>query len=344
MIVYINSAPGLLNGILLILLASISLILGNAFVCHSEASRNVNEVLQIHIVPHTHDDVGWLKTVDQYYYGANNSIQRAGVQYILDSVIPALEANPMRRFIYVEMAFFKRWWVEQSPTMQARVKALVERGQLEFVNGGWCMNDEGTTHYNAIIDQMTLGLQFINENFGSKARPRVAWHIDTFGHSAEQASLFAQMSFEGFFFARIHYADMEKRTKKQRMELVWRGSKSLGKSSEIFTGVLYHHYSPPTGFCFDILCDDPPIQDNSRLFDNNVKERVELFINETCEHALHYKSRHIMLTMGDDFNYQNAEMWFKNLDKLINYVNKVYCKPSAVDKVTIPSLPHGWIY
>ena len=35
-------------------------------------------VLNVHLICHSHDDVGWLKTVDQYYYGANNSIQHAG--------------------------------------------------------------------------------------------------------------------------------------------------------------------------------------------------------------------------------------------------------------------------
>ena len=50
----------------------------------------------------------------------------------------------------------------------------------------WSMNDEAATHYAAIVDQMTLGLEFLNDTFGVCGRPRVAWHIDPFGHSIEQ--------------------------------------------------------------------------------------------------------------------------------------------------------------
>ena len=113
------------------------------------------DVLNVHIVPHTHDDVGWLKTVDQYYSGTNRSIDSAGVKYILDTVVQELQKDARRTFIYVEIAFFARWWKEQSSSTKNIVKKLVSSGQLEFVNGGWCMNDEGTTDYNAIVDQVS---------------------------------------------------------------------------------------------------------------------------------------------------------------------------------------------
>ncbi len=41
-----------------------------------------------------------------------------------------------------------------------------------------------------------------------------------------------------------------------------------------------------------------------------------------CFQAHNYANNHIMMTMGQDFNYQNANEWFKNLDKLIKYVNE----------------------
>jgi len=69
-------------------------------------------LLNVHLICHSHDDVGWLKTVDQYYYGANNSIQHAGVQYIIDTVVEQCLLNPDRKFTYVEQAFFHRWWTE----------------------------------------------------------------------------------------------------------------------------------------------------------------------------------------------------------------------------------------
>ena len=54
---------------------------------------------------------------------------------------------------------------------------------------------------------MTYGLRFIDETFGPEARPTIAWQIDPFGHSAEQASLFSLMSFDALFFGRIDYKD-----------------------------------------------------------------------------------------------------------------------------------------
>ncbi|MCO5552104.1 hypothetical protein L7F22_005614 [Adiantum nelumboides] len=306
---------------------------------YNTTSGPVADKLNVHLVPHSHDDVGWLKTVDQYYSGTNNSIQNAAVHLILDTVVDALQEDPNRKFIFVEQAFFQRWWREQTTRKQKIVKKLVNAGQLEFINGGWCMHDEATTHYIDMIDQTTLGHKYIKEQFGKV--PRCGWQIDPFGHSAVQGYLLgAELGFNGIFFARIDYQDKLKRLNESTMEMVWRASKTFGDSAQVFAGALYDFYYPPKGFNFDFESFDTPIQDDPLLFDFNVQERVDDFVKYAETQASHFRTNHIMWTLGGDFQYQNAHGWYKQLDKFINWVNKV--KHSYATYVTKTSFKLGY--
>ncbi|GAB6018760.1 hypothetical protein CHUAL_000429 [Chamberlinius hualienensis] len=308
-------------------------------------------LLNVHMVAHSHDDVGWLKTIDEYFYGDKNYIQPAGVQYILDTVLTELEANPERRFIFVEMSFFWRWWNSRDESVHQRVINLVNSGQLEFINGGWSMSDEACNTYADLINEMTIGFRFLNDTFGPVATPKVAWHIDPFGHSKETAYIFHEMGFDGFFFARIDPQDRIHRWNTQTMEMIWDTNPNT-EDSKMFTGVLYTIYVAPPGFCFDVVwCSDPPMQDNPNLKNYNVDRRVNEFINQMEIHSLSYATNNIMITMGGDFQYQDARTNYVNMDKLVKYVNErkesggkinlFYSTPSCYLKALVES-GHNW--
>lgn len=183
------------------------------------------------------------------------------------------------------------------------------------------MHDEATVHYIDMIDQTTLGHRLIKKAF-NKA-PRAGWQIDPFGHSAVQAYLLgAELGFDSVHFARIDYQDRAKRKEDKSLEVIWRGSKTFGSTSQIFTNAFPVHYSPPNGFGFEIDDFSIPVQDNPHLFDYNVEQRVNDFVAAALVQANVTRTDHIMWTMGDDFQYQYAETWFKQMDKLIHYVNK----------------------
>ena len=65
---------------------------GNYLEHNVSLDQVTGDQLTIHLVTHTHDDPGWLITVDQYY------VQE--VEWIFYTMIPVLADNTMRKFTY----------------------------------------------------------------------------------------------------------------------------------------------------------------------------------------------------------------------------------------------------
>lgn len=72
---------------------------------------------------------------------------------ILSGVVNELTGKPNRRFVWAEMSFFMRWFSSQTRDMRDAFSALVARGQIEFVGGGWVQNDEANPAPEDVIDQ-----------------------------------------------------------------------------------------------------------------------------------------------------------------------------------------------
>jgi hypothetical protein len=306
------------------------------------SSSVVSGAINVHLQPHTHNDLGWLKTFDEYLTGANNTIQAAGVKYIYDSVLQALLKNPDRRFITVEMGFLMRWLDLQPPSVVAQVQQLVAEDRLQLCNAGWTMHDEATVGFSDAVDQYSLGARLANRTFGPAAAARVAWSIDPFGHGATQGVLTSQMGYSGFFYGRLDWQEKEFQIANNATEYVWRPSASLGATAQVFAGSNVHGYDPPTDpatgrplFEWDVQSDNPyrpallfgPLQPYPDLDQYNVQLYVAKVLQLAADQATYTLADaedgtvHLAWQMGTDFNYMQSEMWFSQMDALISAVN-----------------------
>uniref|UniRef100_A0A2I3LMU1 Alpha-mannosidase n=1 Tax=Papio anubis TaxID=9555 RepID=A0A2I3LMU1_PAPAN len=130
------------------------------------------EDLQVFVVPHSHNDPGWIKTFDKYY--------TEQTQHILNSMVSKLQEDPRRRFLWAEVSFFAKWWDNINAQKRAAVRRLVGNGQLEIATGGWVMPDEANSHYFALIDQLIEGHQWLERNLDSDSSTDIFCHMMPF--------------------------------------------------------------------------------------------------------------------------------------------------------------------
>lgn len=197
--------------------------------------------------------------------------------------------------------------------------------------------DEGATLFTDMVTQTSLGHQFITYSLGEAALPNTTWQIDPFGHSVTQATLLGpQAGMPSLFVGRVDWQDKALRLNESALEMLWYGSESQPDIAS-FTDITFNGYWMPDGFCWDLGCTDDPIIDDASSPMFNVPQRLADFLAAIQPQAACTLGNHIMVTMGADFNYQQADSFFSNMDRLIQHwnaapnrtINLLYSTPAA---------------
>ena len=196
--------------------------------------------LNVIVIPHSHNDPGWLMTFEEYFEQRTRNI--------LNTIVNALSQKESRKFVWAETSYLSLWWKQANDDMKSKMRRLIANRQLEIVTGGWVMNDEANTHYYSMIEQMIEGHEWLRANIDKNIVPTNGWSIDPFGYSPTMAYLLKQIGFENMLIQRVHYRIKKYLAESKKLEFSWSQlwDRSESKQSKIFTHVMpFYSYDVP---------------------------------------------------------------------------------------------------
>jgi len=284
--------------------------------------------LKVIVMPHSHNDPGWLKTYEGYFHSST--------KFILDNAVDKLTKYTNMTFIWTEISFLSMWWDSAHPSRRKNLQKLVNEGRFEILTGGWVMTDEANVDLFAMIDQLVEGHQWLLNTLGVK--PKSSWSVDPFGHGSAFPYVLKASGVDGMVIMRIHYAWKEWFAKEQSGDFMWRQVwDPAGKD----TGILCHNFpydiysikgscGPQSQTCLQYNFALVPGQYTEYvgrtipITKANIQERSENILEQWGKTGSLYPHNVVLVPLGDDFTYSSEGEWdqqYTNYNQIIEYIN-----------------------
>ncbi|CAH8614178.1 unnamed protein product [Schistosoma rodhaini] len=298
--------------------------------------------LEVFIVPFSHQDPGWIKTLEKYFVTETKPN--------LDATLNILNENEESRFVYSEVSFLDLWINTLSEEQKQSFKRLLLNGHWEIVSGGWVMPDEAVTHYYSIIDQFIEGHHWLLEHFDY--RPNVTWSIDSFGQSSTMPYLAKKLGFSQMIINRVHYEVKKYLASRKALEFMWHQPWDAAGSYSIlvhmfpfFSYDVPHTCGPEPAVCcqFDFIRTEkygcPWRKLPVFIDDSNVAVRADMLADQYRKKATLYNNNGLVLVpLGDDFRYQSTHEWNVQLDNYNKLIQHINSNPSYRMKIHFSTL------
>lgn len=92
-----------------------------------QKSKSERPPLYVVVMPHSHNDPGWLFTFEEYFQRYTKNI--------LNSAVSKLPKLPEMTFIWTEISFLALWFESATNEQKETFKSLVQAGRIEITTG-----------------------------------------------------------------------------------------------------------------------------------------------------------------------------------------------------------------
>ena len=157
----------------------------------------------IYLVPHTHYDVAWAFTKEDYLEINEGILQQA---------VELMKKYEEYKFCW-EQIFPLKVLEGRNPKLWREIREMIQKGKMEIVDGQYLMADTMLPCGEALIREIFLGKRYCRKKFGVDVP--VAWCADSFGMNAQLPQIYKKSGYKWVAFRRG--------AKEIQSEFLWRG-------------------------------------------------------------------------------------------------------------------------